>query len=67
MKGHIYQLVTDEGFLTRKNLVWETLQSIDGSGEFYDSNFNKYIEESTDNDTKSHQISKENVQMEETE
>jgi len=41
----LFQSVTDEGFLTRKNVVWETMENIDGNGDFYDSNFKRYKEE----------------------
>jgi hypothetical protein len=44
----LFQLVTDEGFLTRKNVVWETMENIDGNGDFYDSNFKRYKEENGD-------------------
>ncbi|XP_067119265.1 ubiquitin carboxyl-terminal hydrolase MINDY-2-like isoform X1 [Centruroides vittatus] len=38
-KNELFQLVTDQGFLTESNVVWETLNNIEGDGEFVDSNF----------------------------
>ena len=35
----LYQLVTDQGFLTESIVVWETLSNIENDGEFVDSNF----------------------------
>lgn len=35
----LLQLVTDQGFLGESNVVWETLSSIDGDGDFVDSQF----------------------------
>lgn len=35
----LLQLVTDQGFLGEPNVVWETLSSIDGDGQFVDSHF----------------------------
>lgn len=35
----LLQLVTDQGFLGESNVVWETLGSIDGDGQFVDSQF----------------------------
>lgn len=35
----LLQLVTDQGFLGEPNVVWETLCSIDGDGQFVDSHF----------------------------
>lgn len=37
--GEIYTLVTDHGYLTEFNIVWETLDSIEGAGVFFDANF----------------------------
>ncbi|XP_042907925.1 ubiquitin carboxyl-terminal hydrolase MINDY-1 isoform X2 [Parasteatoda tepidariorum] len=34
----LYQLVTDQGFLN-ENVVWETLDNIEGDGQFVDSSF----------------------------
>lgn len=38
-EGEIYTLVTDHGYLTEDNIIWETLDNIDGAGRFFDSNF----------------------------
>ena len=35
----IFLLVTDQGFLKENSVVWETLNSIDGDGQFVDSEF----------------------------
>jgi len=35
----IYTLVTDHGYLTEENIIWETLDSLEGAGRFFDSNF----------------------------
>ncbi|EFX83129.1 hypothetical protein DAPPUDRAFT_48508 [Daphnia pulex] len=35
----LLQLVTDQGFLGESSVVWETLGSIDGDGQFVDSHF----------------------------
>lgn len=32
-------MVTDQGFLGESSVVWETLGSIDGDGQFVDSHF----------------------------
>ncbi|KFM70026.1 Protein FAM63B, partial [Stegodyphus mimosarum] len=37
-KNCLYQLVTDQGFLN-ENVVWETLNNIEGDGQFVDSSF----------------------------
>lgn len=37
--NELFQLVTDQGFLTETNVVWETLNNIEGDGQFVDSNF----------------------------
>lgn len=37
-EGQIYQLVTDHGF-SAENIIWESLDNIDGDGRFLDSNF----------------------------
>ncbi|RWS13118.1 hypothetical protein B4U79_03794 [Dinothrombium tinctorium] len=39
-KKELYQLVTDQGFLTESNVVWETLNNIENDGQFVDSDFN---------------------------
>lgn len=38
-KTELFQLVTDQGFLTESCVVWETLSSIDGDGQFVDGSF----------------------------
>uniref|UniRef100_A0A8C5PC22 Ubiquitin carboxyl-terminal hydrolase n=1 Tax=Leptobrachium leishanense TaxID=445787 RepID=A0A8C5PC22_9ANUR len=38
-KGLLYLLVTDQGFLTEENIVWESLDNVDGDGNFCDSEF----------------------------
>ncbi|CAF0866082.1 unnamed protein product [Brachionus calyciflorus] len=35
----LYTLVTDNGYLNHKEIVWETLDGIEGAGNFCDSNF----------------------------
>ena len=37
--GKLYLLVTDQGYLTHDNIVWETLDNIEGDAVFCDSNF----------------------------
>ncbi|XP_042166333.1 ubiquitin carboxyl-terminal hydrolase MINDY-1-like [Oncorhynchus tshawytscha] len=38
-KGHLYLLVTDQGFLQEGGLVWESLHNVEGDGNFCDSDF----------------------------
>lgn len=38
-EGEIYTLVTDHGYLTEDNIVWETLDNIEGAGRFFDAHF----------------------------
>ncbi|XP_061764519.1 ubiquitin carboxyl-terminal hydrolase MINDY-1 [Nerophis ophidion] len=38
-KGHLYLLVTDQGFLREETLVWESLHNVEGDGNFCDSHF----------------------------
>ncbi|MEE6502944.1 hypothetical protein FKM82_004688 [Ascaphus truei] len=38
-KGQLYLLVTDQGFLTEENIIWESLHNVDGDGNFCDSEF----------------------------
>lgn len=38
-EGHIYTLVTDHGYLTEDNIVWESLDNIEGAGRFFNANF----------------------------
>ncbi|KAH9285763.1 Uncharacterized protein ECG_00570 [Echinococcus granulosus] len=37
--GRIYVLVTDVGFVSEPNFVWETLNNIDGDSQFVDGDF----------------------------
>ncbi|XP_051948273.1 ubiquitin carboxyl-terminal hydrolase MINDY-1-like [Xyrauchen texanus] len=38
-KGHLYILVTDQGFLQEESVVWESLHNVEGDGNFCDSDF----------------------------
>ncbi|RVE67160.1 hypothetical protein OJAV_G00114330 [Oryzias javanicus] len=38
-KGHLYLLVTDQGFLQEERVVWESLHNVEGDGNFCDSDF----------------------------
>merc|ERR1719494_1483332 len=38
-KGELFLLVTDQGFLTEPNVIWETLSNIEGDGFFADAKF----------------------------
>ncbi|NXX83945.1 MINY1 hydrolase, partial [Urocolius indicus] len=38
-KGHLYLLVTDQGFLQEEGVVWETLHNVDGDSCFCDTEF----------------------------
>ncbi|NXX62785.1 MINY1 hydrolase, partial [Scopus umbretta] len=38
-KGHLYLLVTDQGFLQEERVVWESLHNVDGDSCFCDTNF----------------------------
>ncbi|XP_071224015.1 ubiquitin carboxyl-terminal hydrolase MINDY-1-like [Salvelinus alpinus] len=38
-KGHLYLLVTDQGFLQEGGLVWESLHNVEGDGNFCNSDF----------------------------
>lgn len=39
LQGHLYLLVTDQGFLQEETLVWESLHNVEGDGNFCDSDF----------------------------
>lgn len=39
MQNRLLQLVTDQGFLNEPKVVWETLDNIEGDGQFLDSDF----------------------------
>ncbi|NXQ90592.1 MINY1 hydrolase, partial [Nyctibius grandis] len=38
-KGHLYLLVTDQGFLREERVVWESLHTVDGDSCFCDTDF----------------------------
>ena len=38
-QGKLYQLATDQGFLTESNVVWESLNNIEGDTYFVDGEF----------------------------
>ncbi|KAM4724911.1 ubiquitin carboxyl-terminal hydrolase MINDY-1 [Anableps anableps] len=38
-KGHLYLLVTDQGFLQEEGVVWESLHNVEGDGNFCNSDF----------------------------
>ncbi|XP_068602940.1 ubiquitin carboxyl-terminal hydrolase MINDY-1 isoform X2 [Brachionichthys hirsutus] len=38
-QGHLYLLVTDQGFLQEEGLIWESLHNVEGDGNFCDSDF----------------------------
>ncbi|CAG2108771.1 unnamed protein product, partial [Medioppia subpectinata] len=38
-KNQLYQLVTDQGFIIENNVVWETLNNIEGDTQFVDGDF----------------------------
>ncbi|XP_059164547.1 ubiquitin carboxyl-terminal hydrolase MINDY-1-like isoform X2 [Physella acuta] len=40
--NELFQLVTDQGFLTESNVVWETLSTVDGDCHFTDATFRTY-------------------------
>ncbi len=39
LQGHLYLLVTDQGFLQEESVVWESLHNVEGDGNFCDSDF----------------------------
>ena len=41
-QDELFQLVTDQGFLTESNVVWETLSNVEGDCHFVDSEFHTY-------------------------
>lgn len=41
-QGELFILVTDQGFLTESNVVWETLSNVEGDCHFVDANFHTY-------------------------
>ncbi|KAM9294573.1 ubiquitin carboxyl-terminal hydrolase MINDY-1 [Gastrophryne carolinensis] len=38
-KGHLYLLVTDQGFLQEERVIWESLHNVEGDSCFCDSDF----------------------------
>jgi len=40
--NNMYTLVTDQGFVNEKKIVWESLSTVDGDSYFVDGLFNKY-------------------------
>ncbi|KAM4014043.1 ubiquitin carboxyl-terminal hydrolase MINDY-1 [Anomaloglossus baeobatrachus] len=38
-KGHLYLLVTDQGFLQEEKVIWESLHNVEGDSSFCDSDF----------------------------
>jgi len=42
-EGRLFTLVTDEGYRRESNVVWEDLTMVDGDSQFFDSNFNLYV------------------------
>ena len=58
----LLQLVTDQGFLGEPNVVWETLGSIDGDGQFVDGSFRTVppkVERTAETDLESSSITAE--------
>ncbi|KAK7491490.1 hypothetical protein BaRGS_00017319 [Batillaria attramentaria] len=41
-QNELFVLVTDQGFLTESNVVWETLSNVDGDCHFVDASFCTY-------------------------
>ena len=44
LDNRLYSLVTDAGFATRPDVVWETLSTVDNNEQFCDANFHIYNE-----------------------
>lgn len=42
LQSELFLLVTDQGFLSEKNVVWETLNNVEGDGYFVDAQFHTY-------------------------
>ncbi|XP_046547314.1 ubiquitin carboxyl-terminal hydrolase MINDY-1-like [Haliotis rubra] len=42
VNNELFLLVTDQGFLTESNVVWETLSNVEGDCHFVDANFRTY-------------------------
>ncbi|XP_060072449.1 ubiquitin carboxyl-terminal hydrolase MINDY-1-like [Ylistrum balloti] len=41
-QNELFLLVTDQGFLSERNVVWETLSNVENDGYFVDANFETY-------------------------
>ena len=41
-QDELFLLVTDQGFLTESNVVWETLANVEGDGLFVDASFHTF-------------------------
>lgn len=39
LQSELFTLVTDQGFLSKPNIVWETLSSVQGDSHFTDGSF----------------------------
>ena len=39
LQGHLFLLVTDQGYLRQSRIVWETLSNVEGDGDLVDSEF----------------------------
>ena len=39
LQDELFTLVTDQGFLSKPNIVWETLSNVQGDTHFTDSQF----------------------------
>ncbi|ELT98155.1 hypothetical protein CAPTEDRAFT_179036 [Capitella teleta] len=50
-KNELFILVTDQGFLTESNVVWETLSNVEGDGHFVDASFHTYRKSEPSNHT----------------
>ena len=42
LQDELFVLVTDQGFLSESNVVWETLSNVEGDGHFVDAHFHTY-------------------------
>lgn len=41
-QNELFLLVTDQGFLSERNIVWETLSNVEGDCHFVDCTFRTY-------------------------
>ena len=39
LQDELFQLVTDQGFLTEDRIIWESLTNVEGDGVFVDAEF----------------------------